>query len=139
MGTDAGNPLTLHGVSVYAEMEAMQRAGLAPSAVLVAATRGGATAMGRDKELGTVEKGKLADLLVVAADPLATTGASRMTVSTRASSTSQARTCCSIICSRTFTVCIAHPSGLDLFPCGQRPDKVRVFPRPAKRACDEIW
>jgi len=71
MGTDAGNPLTLHGVSVYAEMEAMQRAGLAPSQVLVAATRGGATAMGRDKELGTVEKGKLADLLVVAADPLA--------------------------------------------------------------------
>ena len=71
MGTDAGNPLTLHGVSVYAEMEAMQRAGLTPREVLIAATRGGAAAMGRDKELGTVEKGKLADLLVVAADPLA--------------------------------------------------------------------
>jgi imidazolonepropionase-like amidohydrolase len=71
MGTDAGNPLTLHGVSVYAEMEAMQRAGLTPREVLMAATRGGGAAMGRDKELGTVEKGKLADLLVVAADPLA--------------------------------------------------------------------
>ncbi len=71
MGTDAGNPLTLHGVSVYAEMEAMQRAGLTPSEVLVAATRGGAAAMGRVKELGTIEKGKLADLLVVAADPQA--------------------------------------------------------------------
>ena len=71
MGTDAGNPLTLHGVSVYAEMEAMQRAGLTPSEVLVAATRGGAAAMGRGKELGTIEKGKLADLLVVAADPQA--------------------------------------------------------------------
>jgi imidazolonepropionase-like amidohydrolase len=71
MGTDAGNPLTLHGVSVYAEMEAMQRAGLTPREVLIAATRGAAAAMGRDKELGTVEKGKLADLLVVAADPLA--------------------------------------------------------------------
>jgi imidazolonepropionase-like amidohydrolase len=71
MGTDAGNPLTLHGVSVYAEMEAMQRAGLAPREVLIAATRGGAAAMGRDKELGTIEKGKLADLLVVAADPQA--------------------------------------------------------------------
>jgi imidazolonepropionase-like amidohydrolase len=71
MGTDAGNPLTLHGVSVYAEMEAMQSAGLAPREVLVAATRGGAAALGRGKELGTVEKGKLADLLVVAADPLA--------------------------------------------------------------------
>jgi imidazolonepropionase-like amidohydrolase len=71
MGTDAGNPLTLHGVSVYAEMEAMQRAGLTPREVLMAATRGGAVAMGRDKELGTVERGKLADLLVVAADPQA--------------------------------------------------------------------
>jgi imidazolonepropionase-like amidohydrolase len=71
MGTDAGNPLTLHGVSVYAEMEAMQRAGLPAREVLLAATRGSARAMGRDKDLGTIEKGKLADLLVVAADPQA--------------------------------------------------------------------
>ena len=65
MGTDAGNPLTLHGPSVYAEMEAMQAAGLTPMQVLVASTRGGATAMGRAKDFGTVEKGKLADLLIV--------------------------------------------------------------------------
>lgn len=71
MGTDAGNPLTLHGPSVYAEMEAMQAAGLTPLQVLVASTRGGALAMGREKELGTVEKGKLADLLIVAGDPTA--------------------------------------------------------------------
>ena len=71
MGTDAGNPLTLHGPSVYAEMEAMQAAGLTPMQVLVASTRGGALAMGREKEIGTVEKGKLADLLIVAGDPAA--------------------------------------------------------------------
>jgi imidazolonepropionase-like amidohydrolase len=71
MGTDAGNPLTLHGPAVYAEMEAMQKAGMKPASVLVTATRGGASAMGRDKDFGTVEKGKLADLLVVAADPTA--------------------------------------------------------------------
>ncbi len=71
MGTDAGNPLTLHGPSVYAEMEAMQAAGLTPMQVLTASTRGGATAMGRAKDFGTVEKGKLADLLIVAADPTA--------------------------------------------------------------------
>jgi imidazolonepropionase-like amidohydrolase len=71
MGTDAGNPLTLHGPSVYAEMEAMQAAGLTPMQVLVAATRGSALAMGRQADLGTVEKGKAADLLVLAADPAA--------------------------------------------------------------------
>ena len=71
MGTDAGNPLTLHGPSVYAEMEAMQSAGMTPMQVLVAATRGGAAAMGLEKEIGTVEKGKSADLLLVGDDPTA--------------------------------------------------------------------
>jgi imidazolonepropionase-like amidohydrolase len=72
MGTDAGNPLTLHGPAVYAEMEAMQAAGLTPMQVLVASTRGGAEAMGRGKDLGTMEKGKWADLVVLDADPTAT-------------------------------------------------------------------
>jgi imidazolonepropionase-like amidohydrolase len=71
MGTDAGNPLTLHGPSVYAEMEAMVAAGLTPAQVLVAATRGGSLALGRDVEVGTLETGKIADLLVLAGDPLA--------------------------------------------------------------------
>ena len=69
MGTDAGNPLTLQGPSVHAEMEAMQRAGMTPLEVLEASTRGGAMAMGRLLDLGTVEAGKVADLLVVGADP----------------------------------------------------------------------
>lgn len=71
MGTDAGNPLTLHGPSVFAEMEAMQAAGMTAMQVLVASTRGGARAMGRDKVFGTVEKGKDADLVVVSGDPTA--------------------------------------------------------------------
>jgi len=70
MGTDAGNPLTLHGPSVYAEMEAMQAAGMTPSEVLVASTRGGALAMGRLEQIGTIESEKVADLLVVEADPM---------------------------------------------------------------------
>jgi imidazolonepropionase-like amidohydrolase len=71
MGTDAGNPLTLHGPAVYAEMEAMQAAGLTPMEVLVASTRGSARALGRQSELGTIEAGKLADLLILGADPTA--------------------------------------------------------------------
>jgi imidazolonepropionase-like amidohydrolase len=69
MGTDAGNPLTLHGPAIYAEMEAMQHAGMTPMEVVVAATRTAARAMGRAADLGTVEPGKAADLVIVAADP----------------------------------------------------------------------
>ena len=69
MGTDAGNPLTLHGPSVYAEMEAMQKAGMPASAVIVASTLNGARAMGRADEFGTVEVGRAADLVIVGADP----------------------------------------------------------------------
>jgi imidazolonepropionase-like amidohydrolase len=69
MGTDAGNPLTLHGPAVYAEMEAMQRSGLTPMDVIVASTRNGARAMGRGADLGTIEKGKAADLILVNSDP----------------------------------------------------------------------
>jgi imidazolonepropionase-like amidohydrolase len=69
MGTDAGNPLTLHGPSVHAEMEAMQRAGMRPMDVIVASTRNGARAMGREDEFGTIEPGKAADLVLVGADP----------------------------------------------------------------------
>ncbi len=69
VGTDAGNPGTLHGPSIYREMELLQQAGLTPMDVLVAATKIGARAMGREDELGTVEEGKLADLILLDADP----------------------------------------------------------------------
>ena len=68
-GTDAGNPLTLHGPAIYAEMEAMQRAGMTPMQVIVASTAVGARAAGLDAVTGTIEKGKSADLLLLAADP----------------------------------------------------------------------
>jgi imidazolonepropionase-like amidohydrolase len=71
MGTDAGNPLTLHGPSVFLEMEAMQAAGMTPMEVLVSATAVGAQAMRRSMDFGTVEQGKVADLVVLDADPTA--------------------------------------------------------------------
>lgn len=69
MGTDAGNPLTLHGPSVYAEMEAMQSSGLTPMEVLVASTSTAAAALPSGEKLGAIVKGRSADILVLAADP----------------------------------------------------------------------
>ncbi|KAJ4454665.1 putative Amidohydrolase family [Paratrimastix pyriformis] len=69
-GTDAGNPLTLHGVSIHRELEAMQAAGLSPLAVLRAATRNGALAMGRPGELGDLRPGAAADVVALRADPI---------------------------------------------------------------------
>jgi imidazolonepropionase-like amidohydrolase len=69
MGTDAGNPGTFHGPSIYAELEAMQAAGIEAAEVLVMATRNGALAMGRD-DIGTIAAGKIADLIIVSRSPL---------------------------------------------------------------------
>jgi imidazolonepropionase-like amidohydrolase len=71
MGTDAGNIGTLHGPSVFREMRLMAQACLSPLEVLRAATVGGAMAMGMEKELGTIDAGKLADLVILDADPRA--------------------------------------------------------------------
>ena len=73
MGTDAGNIGTLHGPSVFREMALMQQAGLTPLQVLRSATTNGAKAMGRD-DLGAIAPGKLADLVLLDADPLADVG-----------------------------------------------------------------
>jgi imidazolonepropionase-like amidohydrolase len=69
MGTDAGNPGTAHGPSVYRELEALQAAGMPASAVFGATTLNGALAMGIDRDAGTLEAGKRADLVVLDADP----------------------------------------------------------------------
>jgi imidazolonepropionase-like amidohydrolase len=58
-----------HGQSAL-ELVRMCRAGLTPMEGIVAATTGGATACGLDEHVGTVARGKAADLLVVDGDPL---------------------------------------------------------------------
>jgi imidazolonepropionase-like amidohydrolase len=68
LGTDAGNPLTLHGPSVVEELQAMLDAGLAADQVLRAATSDAARALGLD-ESGRLQSGADADLLVLPADP----------------------------------------------------------------------
>jgi imidazolonepropionase-like amidohydrolase len=71
MGTDAGNPGTAHGPSVYREMEAMQQAGMPAAAVFASATIVAARAMALDGEIGSLAPGKRADLVVFEADPIA--------------------------------------------------------------------
>jgi len=67
-GTDAGG----HGHPSNAmEIECLVKAGLTPLQALRAATGWAAECLGLERDIGTVEKGKLADLIVVAGDPLA--------------------------------------------------------------------
>lgn len=70
MGTDAGTPYNYHGENGL-ELALMAEVGLSPMEAIVAATRNGALALGQGDKMGTVEPGKLADLLVVRGDPLA--------------------------------------------------------------------
>lgn len=74
VGTDAGNPGTLHGISIYEEMEAMQSAGISPEDLIVMATKNGAMAMERLDDFGTLEKGKLANLILLDENPSADIG-----------------------------------------------------------------
>jgi imidazolonepropionase-like amidohydrolase len=67
-GTDAGG----HGHPANAgELECLVNAGMTPMQALQAATGWAAECLGREADLGTVEPGKLADLVAVAGDPLA--------------------------------------------------------------------
>jgi imidazolonepropionase-like amidohydrolase len=71
MGTDAGNPGTAPGPSVYREMEAMQAAGMPAMEVFTSATLIAARAMGRANDLGLLDAGRMADLVVWESDPTA--------------------------------------------------------------------
>jgi len=69
-GTDTGPPLRFAGYGEHWEAELMVEAGLTPGEVITAATRSAAAYLGVSKDLGTIEKGKWADFLVLTADPL---------------------------------------------------------------------
>jgi imidazolonepropionase-like amidohydrolase len=69
-GTDVLNPYCFPGFSLHDELELLVKAGLSPMDALQTATRNPAVFLGREKDLGTVESGKLADLLLLDADPL---------------------------------------------------------------------
>jgi imidazolonepropionase-like amidohydrolase len=65
------------GVSFHRELELLVAAGIPPLEVLRIATHNGAEALGILDEVGTLEVGKLADLLVLTADPMQDIGNTR--------------------------------------------------------------
>ena len=71
-GTDAAwyQPYTYAGFSLHDELGLLVRAGLTPAQALQSATIGPARFLGRGKDLGSIEKGKLADLVLLDANPL---------------------------------------------------------------------
>ena len=69
MGTDAATPYNFHGENAM-ELYYMSQAGMSAMGCIVASTKNAARALGWDSKLGTLEAGKLADLIVVKKNPL---------------------------------------------------------------------
>ena len=72
VGTDStGAPHRMfYGWDIHRELEHLVNAGMTPMDVIVAASRKAAEYLGQEKELGTVEAGKIADLLILSGNPL---------------------------------------------------------------------
>lgn len=70
IATDAGNPAVFHGPGTRRELELMVAAGVSPLDAIVTATRHSAEKFRCDRVLGTVETGKIADLVLLERDPL---------------------------------------------------------------------
>ncbi len=69
VGTDSPGAV-FPGWGVHQELELFVEAGLTPLEALQAATRNGARVLQKEQELGTVQVGKWADLLILDANPL---------------------------------------------------------------------
>lgn len=73
-GSDSGYIYKLYGFDYIRELELLREAGFHPLEVIRSATLWGAQALGMDREIGSVEAGKLADLIVVEKNPLENLG-----------------------------------------------------------------
>ncbi len=71
VGSDAGFIYKVYGLSYIREFELLQEAGFHPLEVIKAATLDGAELLGMDQDIGTVEIGKKADLVIMDDNPLA--------------------------------------------------------------------
>jgi imidazolonepropionase-like amidohydrolase len=70
IGSDTPNPFVVPGASVHLELANFVAAGLSPIEALAAATMETARMLGLEKEQGSIEVGKRADLLLLAGNPL---------------------------------------------------------------------
>ena len=77
LGTDAGDSFIVPGASVHDELGELVQAGLSPAEALRAATLSGAEYLGRTSDFGTVASGRVADLVLLDANPLEAIGNSR--------------------------------------------------------------
>ena len=69
MGTDIGTPRNCHGENLN-ELVYMTELGFSPEEALISATSGAARVLGIEEETGTIEEGKVADLVMVRGNPL---------------------------------------------------------------------
>ena len=69
-GTDVPVPYGFPGFTLHDELAILVQAGFTPMEALQAATRNPARFLDREKEIGTIEKGKIADLVLLNANPL---------------------------------------------------------------------
>lgn len=70
MGTDSGTPMNFHTEALWREAKVHVDMGMPAIKVISALTRVGATILGKQRDLGSVEPGKLADIIVVNGNPL---------------------------------------------------------------------
>ena len=69
MGTDSGTPLNFHTEALWRELKAHVDLGMTPMEAIVATTRVNARILGLADDLGTIEPGKIADIVVLRGDP----------------------------------------------------------------------
>lgn len=70
-GTDTGDPYVVPGFALHDELAAMVDAGMSPVDALATATIGPARFFGNEGSSGTIERGRIADLVLLDADPVA--------------------------------------------------------------------
>ncbi|HEX6250833.1 MAG TPA: amidohydrolase family protein [Gemmatimonadaceae bacterium] len=77
VGTDTPNAFVVPGFSVFEELSLFVQAGVSTRDALIAATRDAARLLGIGDSIGTIERGKRADLVLVAGNPLLDLGTVR--------------------------------------------------------------